>query len=181
MSLSHRAGARVVIGVALIPVVVALAVEQPITADVATLAAEALLDAEGGSPAQRRDALRLLDRLGAHPADAADDPRPALRAQARIQPETTRGRLLGPAFRRGEVGGGAVWTIEQTFLAGRPTTVALASRPRQAAVLGIDGPDTAVRCAAAVRCSWVPKFTERYRITVTNAAPAPARFVLVTN
>lgn len=158
--------------------------------DRATTIAGLLLEAEladaqpsrGNRKALARS-VAALDRYGVR-ADAADPGGQQLLAQWRakagsqIIPE--RGRVLGPAFRRGVLDPGGTLNIEQLFLAGQAASVAVAAAPGRGVGLAVIGPDAAKPCAAGERsCRWTPIFTQRYTITVRNGSTARARYYLV--
>ena len=167
---------------------VAGAVEQESRAlATANLLAGADADADGARPSHKRLAakLRLLDRLGAHAdqdADAGDDPIQNWRNAAGLREPGYRGRVLGPAFRRGWIGPGKTASIAQQFLGGRKTTVAVAAAPDQTLDLRIDDPAAGAVCRAEGRsCSWMPLYTQRYMINVRNPGQDAVRFYLVVD
>ncbi|MES2755285.1 MAG: hypothetical protein V4659_11530 [Pseudomonadota bacterium] len=93
-----------------------------------------------------------------------------------------RGRALGPAFRRGQLGPGQSVRIEQLFLAGQQATVAVAAAERQTVRLAVSGPGATPVCpSTAADCRWQPVFTQRYAIDLHNPGPRPARYYLVTD
>lgn len=151
----------------------------------AALLAAADSAAAGTDKAARKalgQSLAALDRVGAHAQDGQEDALPGWRAQA--GPKATgavyRGRVLGPAYRRGWLEPGAELKVEQLFLGGQAATVAVAATPSQPLRLSIQGASVAAPCAAETRdCRWVPIFTERYTIRVRNAGAAKARYYLV--
>ena len=155
--------------------------------DVATTVAALLARAdaaasEPGARAQLRADLIALDRFGAHAADA-DDPRPQWRAAAKLDVDADyRGRVLGPAFRRGTIAPGGVARIEQQFLGGQRSSIAVSGVPGEGVTVSVRDPDDAAVCGGErAACSWLPLYTQRYTISIHNAAPHPARFYLVVD
>jgi hypothetical protein len=145
----------------------------------------ARIDRQLARPAERRALardLRTLDRLGAHPADGAEDPRAAWRKAARVEPESDyRGRVLGPAYSRGWIAPGQTARIDQQFLAGQRATVAVSSTGGTLA-LNVTDPDRAPVCRAQPRsCAWLPLYTQRYTITLSNRGPDRLRYYLVVD
>lgn len=103
--------------------------------------------------------------------------------QSRV-PDTPplRGRTLGPGFRKGTLSAGGELRIEQTFLSGQKAAVAL-STP-DGLTLRLTVIDSAARpvcqnAASAPACEWIPIFTQRHVIQLTNPGPREARFYLV--
>ena len=92
-----------------------------------------------------------------------------------------RGRILGPAYRSGRLQAGATMTLEQTFLAGQTATIALATRGnRSIAIRVMDARDKSV-CSEVTekgRCRWLPLFTQRHRIELTNPGRQEVAYVL---
>jgi hypothetical protein len=154
-------------------------------ASVAALLVEA--DANAASPTRvRRRALRtaltMLDRLGARPQQgAADDPVREWCALAGGCPTTSyRGRVLGPAYRRGWLATGQEMQVEQLFLSGRYASVSVASVPDGAIRLDVSGPNGRTSCGAGPRnCRWMPSFTQRYTITIRNIGAQATKVYLV--
>lgn len=129
--------------------------------------------------------LAALERLGAHPASANDDPVPGWYAliprSATLAP--VRGRMLGPAYRRGTLEAGASETLDQLFDGGRQARVAVATPgavPVGIAVLDGDGKlvcsDSAARQG---QCNWVPPFSARHQIVIKNESAIRAAYYLV--
>ena len=92
-----------------------------------------------------------------------------------------RNRALGPAYRSLALTPGATVRFEQTFLAGQQAQVAVVPIDRGRFGLSVTDDEGTVSCAAASvgRCAWIPPWTTRYRIAVTNQARRPARYFLV--
>ena len=146
-------------------------------------AADAAADRRGRTG--RRDlgkAVVKLERIGARAQDGQEDVVADWRdlAGAAATGPAYRGRVLGPAYRRGWLEPGAELKVEQLFLGGQAANVAVAATPDQPLHLTVQGADAAARCGASARdCRWVPIFTERYTIRVRNGGSARARYYLV--
>jgi hypothetical protein len=145
----------------------------------------ARIDRQSAKPTERRALardLRTLDRLGAHPADGAEDPRAAWRKAARVLRESDyRGRVLGPAYSRGWIEPGQAAHMDQQFLAGQRATVAVSSIGGTLA-LNVTDPERSSVCRAQPRsCVWLPLYTQRYTITLSNRGPNRLRYYLVVD
>jgi hypothetical protein len=135
-------------------------------------------------------AARGLEALGARPAGREDDVAAHWRARARAlgirdREPPVRGRALGPAYRRGVLAPGATLSTQQVFLAGQKAEVALVPEPGRTLAFRIAGRDEQIceRTATAPRaaCSWLPVFTNRVEIRISNPSARPARYYLVSN
>ncbi len=165
-------------------------VENSATPDPALAVAALLATADRAAHAGAQDRARLaaaltaLDGYGARAVEASTDPAVAWRAalQGEALPPV-RGRVLGPAYRRGTLEPGATMTLMQLFDGGRQARVAMATAgdtPIGIAVL--DGTGKIV-CPASVgrqgKCSWVPPFSGRHQIVLSNHGGAPSAYYLV--
>jgi hypothetical protein len=139
-------------------------------------------------PAKRAElemALIAVDALGAKPADGAGDPVPEWRSklpEGSIATHPSRGRALGAAYRQGWVDAGATITVEQIFFAGQTAQAAVASPDNALIDLMVHGGDTQPLCTAksgAGSCRWLPAYTRRYALTISNPGRARARYYLV--
>jgi len=156
------------------------------TLAVAQLLATAETQAQG-SPGDRPGlaaTLAALDGLGARPADAGADPVIGWRAQLPgPAAPPLRGRMLGPAYRRGMLEAGASVTLDQLFDGGRQARVAVATAgaaPIGIAVLdGAGKPVCPMNRARAGQCHWVPPFSARHQIVLSNPGPARSAYYLV--
>lgn len=166
------------------------AIEAPATtrADkAAALLVAADRGAQDGSLEGRRllaASLAALERLGVHAQPDSEDG--ALGDWRRIAGSEgavpDRGRILGPAYRRGWIDPGQQLRVEQLFLSGQTATVALAATPDQPVRLAVTGPNAPVACPDDARnCKWLPLFTQRYAITIANTGTQRARFYLVVD
>lgn len=130
-------------------------------------------------------ALIALDALGATSAPGADDPVPGWRAQ--LPPGSPaarplRGRALGAAYRQGWLEAGGSVVIEQIFLAGQPARVALAVPGGGGVSLTVHGQDQRPVCTTSAgqgACQWLPLYTQRFALRLSNGAGARTRYFLV--
>ncbi|BAK64899.1 hypothetical protein SLG_02240 [Sphingobium sp. SYK-6] len=152
------------------------------------VAAEQAANAPDPQPGRLAEALAALDRLGARPApgatDSLTDPLPGWRTSApNAAVPTMRGRLLGPAYRRGHLEPGATTTLAQLFDGGRQARVAIAAAgggPLGIAVLdGTGKPVCPVRQGTGSQCSWVPPFSGRHHIRLSNPGAMRVAYYLV--
>lgn len=142
--------------------------------------ADEAADTREGRKEQRR-ALLTLDRIGAAPHDSnASDTLQDLRTSARLKSAPPmRGRLLGPAYRRGELGVGQQLQIEQLFAAGQPAEAAVLGAKNAPFSLTVRQQKETPVCEKSLRsCKWQPYFTQRYTITIRNEGQASARYYL---
>ena len=141
---------------------------------------EALVTRDGRK--EQRRALTMLDRIGAAPHDSdASDTLQDLRKAARLKSvPPMRGRLLGPAYRRGELGVGQQLQIQQLFAAGQPAEAAVLGAKNAPFSLTVRQEEETPVCEKSWRsCKWQPQFTRRYTITIRNEGQASARYYLV--
>jgi hypothetical protein len=142
-------------------------------------AEEALGERDGR--AEQRRALSSLDRMGAVPHNSdAGDTLQDLRKAARLKSvPPMRGRLLGPAYRRGELGVGQQLQIQQLFAAGQPAEAAVLGAKNAPFSLTVRQEEEAPVCEKSWRsCKWQPQFTRRYTITIRNEGQTTARYYL---
>jgi hypothetical protein len=145
----------------------------------------ARVDITAGQRSARRQVavdLQTLERLGVHPIDKSeDDPAVGWRKATHLPPEQGfRGRVLGPAYRRGWIDAGQTARTEQQFLAGQRATLAVAASPATSLALAVKDPEQTDVCkVGAANCSWYPEFTQRYTITIRNGGRHRVRFYLV--
>lgn len=161
------------------------AAAQPAEA-VARLLAIADREAARPRPDRKRLAavLRALDGLGARPAEAADDRMAIWRrtAHATLEPPM-RGRVLGPAYRNGQLPPGSTVRLAQLFDGGRAARVAVAA-PGKGTLdfLVLDAENKPVCPPASVgtqQCQWTPLYSARYEIVLVNRGSQPAGYYLV--
>ncbi len=156
------------------------------TLAVAQLLAAAEIAAQG--PARDKPALAptlaALARLGAHPALDSEDPVAAwyaLLPSGASQPPV-RGRMLGPAYRRGTLDAGGSVTLDQLFDGGRQARVAVATPGAEpVSIAVVDGAGKPVCTNDVLRrghCNWVPPFSARHQIVIKNSSTIRAAYYL---
>ena len=156
--------------------------ESPAALAVSLLsAAEASPDGESRLPYVQR-----LDSLGVRvEQDQADDPLSAWRADIVQKGPVWRGRTLGPAYRRARLAPGESMAMEQVFYAGERAEIAAQASRGAKVELAIRDREAKKVCARTLspqaRCLWLPRFTERFAITLTNHGTKPASIYLVLN
>ncbi|MES2988825.1 MAG: hypothetical protein V4808_13040 [Pseudomonadota bacterium] len=135
-------------------------------------------------------AARTLEALGAAPRSGEADLAAYWRAQAlargvkdKLPP--VRGRALGPAYSRGSLSPGATLSTEQVFLAGQKAEVALVPQPGRNLAITVVLKERSI-CARAsagprIKCDWIPTFTDRVQIRITNSGRVSALYYLVSN
>jgi hypothetical protein len=155
-------------------------------ADPLAEAAALLAAAEGaGSAAERAPLIAQLDALGVHALPESEgDLLGAWRSEHRAEPALVyRGRTLGPGYRRAQLAAGQELVIDQIFYAGERAEMAAQTQGGQPVVLAVANPRTEKVCEARLdpqaRCRWLPIFTERFSITLSNRGTTPASVYLV--
>lgn len=165
------------------------AAETPIDSASLAIARGAAAEAAGDGRGMLA-AARSLEALGATPREGQADLAAYWRAQAlargvRDKAPPVRGRALGPAYSRGSLAPGATLSTEQVFLAGQRAEIALVPQPRRSLTIRVANKDKPIceRASAGprIKCDWIPIFTNRVQIRVTNPGPAPALYYLVSN
>lgn len=147
-----------------------------------TLAAAETANAEGDARKLAR-LLARIDALGAQPLDDASSQ--LVGAWRNTAPGTRapmRGPALGPGFRSGMLAPGKRAALEQTFLSGRKATIAVAASGGEGVALDVTGRADKTVCSkrgTRTECRWIPTFTERHRIIVSNPNGKPVRYYLV--
>jgi len=131
-----------------------------------------------------RDAVLALEAIGARPVgdDAAQRWRAFLGGKA---PPPQRGRGLGPGYRMGTLASGEVLKLEQIFLAGERADIAaqtLGNGTLRLQIASLDGRSTCTPPEGLrMRCRWIPVFTQRFAIRLTNASASPMPYYLAVN
>ena len=152
--------------------------------------AQALADAHvasaSGDAGRLSQAVSLIERSGARPAEGwnGSDPVPAWRD--RLGPDTRpmRGSPLGPGYRCGQLIGGASERFDQVFLSGRKAKIALSTPGNAPVALRVFDADRKPVCSTSTMhraCNWIPMFTQRYTIEVVNTGPRDADYFLVVD
>jgi hypothetical protein len=150
-------------------------------------AAEASADADDLMKAAVR-----LRQLGGQPAEGETDlaelwgkMAKAMGAKVPLEPDL-RGRVLGPAYRVGELPAGGRFSTRQSFIAGLRADVAVEPVGSVQLELGVnDGEGKPVCRVHASRkilgCRWVPTVTEVNEIIIINSDTRPVKFYLILN
>lgn len=149
--------------------------------------AEALALAVRARDAQDSDTLRsaLLDlrRLRARPQEQPLQARMDEWARyAGLDETPMRGRTLGPAVRSGFIAPGQSKSLDQTFLSGRKATIAARSSDGRTVRLGVrdrSGRETCEKASVRPLCAWIPIYTSRYTISVSNPGDQRIEYFLV--
>jgi hypothetical protein len=129
--------------------------------------------------------LAALDGYGARPAEGEGDAmarwRAALPAGGAVPP--MRGRVLGPAYRRGTIAAGSSVTLVQLFDGGRQARVAVATPGEEPVGIAVlDGNGKAIcptNVARSGACNWVPPFSARHQIVLSNPGGEASAIYLV--
>lgn len=178
------------------PVAATGAAEQVAAQQVAGALAAAADAAATGNRAGLARALGVLERSGARALPPPETEAGPLVGAGAIDPVAGwrdsvrdlagppfRGSPLGPGYRSGRLGSGGRDSFNQLFLSGTGTTIALSAPTGDRVGLRVlDKQARAVCEGDTVRsqpCRWVPLFTERYTIVVTNLGAGDARYFLV--
>lgn len=94
-----------------------------------------------------------------------------------------RGRLLGPAYVRGELAPGQRWKSAQTFKSGEPSTLAVSHKGSGPVSISVSDQRSRSVCAvgreATPACRFTPLYTQRYSIELVNEGPERAVYFLV--
>ncbi|WP_054529152.1 hypothetical protein [Erythrobacter sp. SG61-1L] len=145
--------------------------------------AEADEAASAGEMKRLATAVHAIEASGAQPlADEPENPVPGWRSLAGISRPPLRGSPLGPGFRRGQLKPGETVSIEQLFLSGEQARVVLSAPARAPLALQVRDARSAGVCereGTPNQCQWVPIFTQRYSIVISNRGQGPARYYLV--
>jgi len=141
-------------------------------------------DARGDGKALAK-AVRVIDASGSRPiTESSSDPLPAWRERvAGAGSPPYRGRPLGPGYRSGLLNPGERETFNQLFLSGTGASIALSAPTGDRLALKVLDPQAKPICTdetgKGALCRWVPLFTQRYTIEVTNLGKDDARYFLV--
>lgn len=94
-----------------------------------------------------------------------------------------RGRLLGPAYVRGELAPGQRWKSAQTFKSGEPSTLAVSHKGSGPVSISVSDQRSRSVCnvgrQATPACRFTPLYTQRYSIELVNEGPERAVYFLV--
>ena len=131
-------------------------------------------------------ALVTLEGMGVHAMDGTEaDPMPRWRQRARLTRSVWRGRPLGPGFRSGKLAPGAGDNFSQLFLSGEGATIAVSSPTGNRVAMKVADAKAQTVCSGETgrdgTCRWVPLFTQRYTIQLSNPGAKDAQYFLVVN
>ncbi|WP_295637927.1 hypothetical protein [Novosphingobium sp.] len=93
-----------------------------------------------------------------------------------------RNRVLGAGYRMVAIAPGATTQFDQTFLAGQRARVAVVALTNSEFSLSVRGDDGQSVCAAASpksRCDWVPAWTTRYAILLSNPGKIKSDYYVI--
>lgn len=165
--------------------------ELPTTAQTPAEQVAAALGAgsEASSDKARMVAARKLAALGARQAIPGEPDLAASWSATQHGGDAApifRGRMLGPAYRKGLVSAGAQIRIEQVFMAGQVAEVVVAPSTGAQLNLTVANPAGQEVCKRRVlgppgKCSWRPPFAGRYWVEISNSGARDANFFLVVN
>jgi hypothetical protein len=147
-----------------------------------------LANAEAAYDSQEKARLsKLVNGLyasGLAPKD--DDQTDVLRMWATAsggEAQPYRGRLLGPAYVRGELAPGERWTSAQTFKSGEPSTLAVSHKGVGPVSISVSDQRARSVCKTAESrppsCRFTPLYTQRYSIELVNEGRSRAVYFLV--
>ncbi|NJM49974.1 MAG: hypothetical protein HC843_03095 [Sphingomonadales bacterium] len=172
-------------GIAIMPPPASVGATDPASSElvkISTLLAMGEGAAANDDTAALAKIVMALDALGVKAAAASEDPMPEWRRMAAAELSTTppdRGRLLGPAFRKGWLNAGQSYALNQTFLAGKRARIALSSHDNMKVHFSVSDGGKRNPCDTARSCEWMPLFTQRYQITLENPTSKSASYYLV--
>lgn len=150
--------------------------------------ADALAEAEAAHDTGANERLSLLvsalQASGTAPRDQAETDMVAQWSQtAGLQTIPYRGRLLGPAYVRGELAPGESWRSAQTFKSGVPSTLAVSHKGAGPVRMKVSDQRERLVCApgngAKPACRFTPLYTQRYDIELINEGVGRAVYYLV--
>lgn len=171
---------RIGLGLLAVPAALALLANADEGSFERTVAALTSGAEQAGKPGDRlRAAGTTLLMLGAKPIDG-DDLGMRWSKGAKQNPPY-RNRALGPGYRSVSLARGDAAHFEQVFLAGQRAQVALVPFNQSEFRLAVSDDQGGMQCAVptAMRCSWIPLWTTRYRIDVVNTGKMPGISYLV--
>lgn len=94
-----------------------------------------------------------------------------------------RGRLLGPAYVRGELAPGEIWKSAQTFKSGEASTLSVSHNGIGPVRMKVSDRKARTVCgiskADRPACQFTPRFTQRYDIELVNEGRERAVYFLV--
>lgn len=125
-----------------------------------------------------RVAAATLVAIGAHPV-ATEDLGSIWSRGASSQP--LRGRALGPAYRRMLIEPRSSLRLEQTFLAGQRAQIEIVAWDHASFHLEVKDDEGKAVCVTTrtAKCTWLPAWTTRYRVDLTNPGTKAGTYFLV--
>lgn len=148
-------------------------------------------DERGDGKALMQAAIALR-QIGARPGEGEPDLAILWAERARslgtkaIRLPLWRGRVLGPAYRYGELAANGRFTTRQSFIAGQKANVVVEPRGGVKLELSVNDDTGAPVCQVSAStktlgCQWVPTFTGTNVIDIVNIETRPVRFYLILN
>lgn len=156
----------------------------PRAAVVAGALAEAEAAFESGETERLEQLVSSLQASGTSPREEAQTDMVAQWSRtAGIALVPYRGRLLGPAYVRGELAPGESWRSAQTFKSGVPSTLAVSHKGAGPVRMTVSDQSERLVCAPErarePACRFTPLYTQRYEIELVNQGPGRAVYYLV--
>ncbi|MBL4870166.1 MAG: hypothetical protein JKX72_04355, partial [Robiginitomaculum sp.] len=119
----------------------------------------------------------------------------ALALQPNLQDLPFRGRVKGPAYRKKTLAAGETEVLQEIYYASEKAELSLQTLSGQTIVghnleLSIieqtESGDGEAVCTLSLQaepatCQWLPLWTAKYNITITNHSQSPVPYLLVTN
>ena len=155
---------------------------------VASLVSGSIAERSGRADTMLAAATALIQN-GARPL--GDSPDVALRWQGRGRSAGGKSRAAEPAYRDRALGAGyrmialpagATMQFDQTFLAGQRARVAIVPLTKGEFGLSVrddQGQSVCARPADASQCDWVPNWTTRYEILLSNLGKVKSHYYIV--
>lgn len=139
---------------------------------------------EAGEKDRLADLVAALSASGVKPMDKSEPNRIAMwQSAAGSTTPPFRGRLLGPAYVRGQLAPGETWRSAQTFKSGEASTLSVSHKGRGPIRMNVrDAKERAVCKPGGMKappCQFTPMFTQRYNIELTNEGAEDAVYFLV--
>lgn len=147
------------------------------------------------------DAARALTQIGAkplgdHTPDLAKEwKQAALALEPNLQDLPFRGRVKGPAYRKKTLAAGATEVLQEIYYASEKAKLSLQTLSGQtieghnlelSIIEQTESGDGEAVCTLSLHaepatCQWLPLWTAKYNITITNHSQSPVPYLLVTN
>ncbi|MFU7528526.1 hypothetical protein [Qipengyuania sp. ASV99] len=143
------------------------------------------------SSSEREGLIKLVNSLQASglvphesvQVDPASDMLAKWSRAAGIEGTPFRGRLLGPAYVRGELAPGEVWRSAQTFKSGQPSTLAVSHQGSGPVRIKVSDQSSRLVCNPQISrepaCRFTPMYTQRFEIELVNEGTGRAVYFLV--